>query len=52
MSKHKTLECHSCGREIHIVDKYEDLPAKEFKYCPLCGDENILIVEIEESSEE
>ena len=52
MSKHKTLECHDCGAEIHIVDKYEDIAAEDLKYCPLCGSENILIVEIEESTEE
>ena len=52
MSKQKTLECHSCGAEIHIVDKYEDISAEDLKYCPLCGDENILIVEIEERDSE
>lgn len=52
MSKQKTIECHDCCAEVHIVDKYEDIEASDITCCPLCGSENIQVVEITESADE
>ena len=35
------IECHDCGKETVILDKYEELEQDDIKHCPLCGSENI-----------
>jgi len=37
----RLIQCHDCGKEIIILDKYEEVSPEDLNYCPLCGSENI-----------
>lgn len=41
MSECKILECHDCSVDIKIMDKFEELSLDDFKFCPICGNQNI-----------
>ena len=41
MKRKYKIECHDCEKEIHIVDKYEDVELEDLKCCPICGGDNI-----------
>lgn len=45
----KIIECHACGEECHVKDKYNEIDLKSIKYCPFCGDSNIEVTESKNS---
>ena len=39
----KTIECHECGNDLKIKDKYDEIELSDLKYCPFCGSDNITV---------
>ena len=52
MSRTKTLACHDCSAEIKIDDRYEELNATDLQFCPVCGSQNIEVIEPNTGDEE
>jgi hypothetical protein len=39
----KHLECHSCECTLTIKDEFDEIDVNDIKFCPFCGDDNIII---------
>lgn len=47
MIQNKLAECHDCGEEITIYDKFSDLNDNDICYCALCGSDNISVNDLD-----
>ena len=45
MAKKKLIQCLDCDKEVSIIDKFEEFIPEDFTNCPLCGSENIEVLQ-------